>query len=172
MKYLELESTATSIIGDIIEIKESAPGLNILFETYSLKMTRRERKSSRSRTYRSLSLMVSAALSLLFVDYDIRVGFRDLKIITSEECKATLTNKLFTMGITKSYEEMSGWIENVFSTIKQCAGEDSDIIRVDSRAGPFDQCHWSECIVVHGKALKRVVLFVVLYSSQLNSPIL
>ncbi|EHY65503.1 uncharacterized protein NESG_02372 [Nematocida ausubeli] len=172
MKYLELESTTTGIAGDIIEIKENAPGLNILFETYSLKMTRQERKTSRSGKYKSLSLMVTAALNLLFVDYDVRITYKDLKIISKEECKADLTNKLFTIGLTKSYQEMAGWVESVFRTIQECAGSDADIIKVETRKGPFAQCHWSECLAVHGRSLKRVVLFVVLYSNHLNSPIL
>ncbi|KAI5190836.1 hypothetical protein NEMIN01_1238 [Nematocida minor] len=171
MKYLEAEST-TDIIGDILEIKESIAGLSILLETYSLKMTRKERKKSRSGKYKSMSSMVTDALNLLFFGYEIKVTFRDIKIVSEEECRSDLTNKLFTIGITKNYQEMSGWVDSVFGVIRKCAGEDAKIIRVCIKTGPFEKCHWSECIVAYGKELKRVSLFVVLYASQLNSPIM
>ncbi|KAH9385924.1 uncharacterized protein NEMAJ01_0820 [Nematocida major] len=171
MKYLEEESTANAV-GEILEVKESTPGLNIMLETYSLKMTKKERKCSRSGKYRSMSSMISAALNLLFSDYEIRVTFRELKIISEEECKADLTNKLFTTGMTKNYQEMSDWIESVLAVIKKCAGDDISIIRVNIRSGPFEKYNWNECIAAHGRALKRVVLFTVLYSSSAESPLL
>lgn len=171
MKYLEAESTIDSI-GDILEIEKSIEGLNILLETYSLKMTRSERKTTRSGKYKNLSSMVTAALNLLFFGYEIKVSFHEVKVVPEEECKADLTNKLFTIGITKSYKEMSSWIDSVFSVIRKCAGSDAKYIRVLISSGPFEKCHWSECIVAYGKDLKRVVLFVVLYSNNMHSPIM
>lgn len=171
MKYLEAEST-TNMIGDILEIEKSTEGLNILLETYSLKMTRKERKNTRSGKYKSICSMVNAALNLLFFGYEIKVSSNEIGIIPEEECRGELTNKLFTVGITKNYQEMTRWVDRVFSVLRKCAGDDAKYIRVSNSSGPFEKCHWSECIVVYGKELKRVVLFVVLYTNHTNSPIM
>lgn len=167
MKYLEKESTGDSI-GSILEVEKSTPGLTILLETYSLKMTKKEKKITRTGKYKSISSMVTAGLNLLFSDYDISINFRDLKVVTQEEFKIDLTNQLFTLGITKNFIEMKNWVENILEVIKECAGEDLTIIKVSVKKGPFERCHWSFCVAAHGKVLKRVVLFVVLYSLEKN----
>lgn len=171
MKYLELECTA-KITGDIVQIEETIPGVTIRLEVYSLKKTREEKKNTHSGKYKSYSSMISAALNLTFFGYEISVTSQELFNVTEKEAKSSLVSKMFTLGITKDYIEMVNWVDKAFKTIKECSGTDGTILRVEKRTGPFEKCFWSECLVVYGKELKRMTIFIVMYGSTLQSPLL
>jgi len=171
MKYLELECTR-SAEEDLLRIEESFPGLSMRLEVYSLKKTRKEKKTTRSWKYKSISSMVSAALNLAFFGYEEIVSPYELIRASEEEVKSILTNKLFTIGLTKSYLSMSSWVVGVFQALKEAGGEDAVIYRLIKSTGPFEKCIWNECVLIYGKELKRVVLFIVLYQNAVNSPIL
>ncbi|KAI5171188.1 hypothetical protein NEFER03_0590 [Nematocida sp. LUAm3] len=171
MKYLELECM-TKIAEDIFEIEESIPGISIRVEAYSLKKTREEKKISGSRKYKRYSDMISAALSLMFFGYEVSVTAQEMSILPEEECKASVVNQLFTLGITKDYLEMVHWVDKLFSIIVECTGKDACFIGVDKQNGPFEKCFWKGCIAAYGKEKKRIVVLVVMYANQHNSPIM
>ncbi|KAI5189035.1 hypothetical protein NECID01_0390 [Nematocida sp. AWRm77] len=171
MKYLELGCISV-IEEDLLRIEEKIPGVNIRMEAYSLKKTRKQKKDSGSGSYKSMSSMVSEALSVAFFGYETQVLPNEISPITEEEFKSAVTNKLFTVGITKSYSEMSRWVDTIFRVLKEAAGEDAGMYSLTTRAGPFEKCFWNECIVLHGKELKRLVLFIILYRNSEESPVM
>lgn len=171
MKYLELGCISV-VEEDLLRIEESIPGMTIRIEAYSLKKTRQQKKDSGGAKYKSVSSMVADALNMSFFDYEVRVSPQELSPISADEFKTTVTNKLFTVGITKSYTEMCAWVELIYQTLAEASGDDAGMYRLVTRAGPFERCFWSECIVRYGKSLKRIVLFIILYRNSSESPII
>ncbi|KAI5187299.1 hypothetical protein NEHOM01_2077 [Nematocida homosporus] len=172
MKYLELDCLA-GVAGDLGRIEELIPGISLRLEVYSLKKTREQKKISRSGKYTSYSAMIAEALNLTFFGYELAVHSQELRSVDEESAKSVLVSKLFTLGITKSYTEMVQWVDRVFVVIRESVGEESAILRVEKRTGPFEKCFWSECLAFYGKDMKRLLIFVVLYGNQaIHSPVL
>lgn len=171
MKYLEIESVS-KIAGDMMQIEENVPGLYLRVETYSLKKTKKEKRSSGSRKYESFTEMISAALNLAFYGYEIYVEKNEILEINQEEAEMGVLSKLFMLGITKDYTEMSIWVKKVFAIMRECAGEDAKLLKIEKRTGPFEKCFWNECLAMYGKEHKRVVLFTAMLCNELQSPIM
>ncbi|KAI5179807.1 hypothetical protein NEOKW01_0270 [Nematocida sp. AWRm80] len=171
MKYLELECISR-VSPELSQIEESVFGLTLRLEAYSLKKTKKERKDTKCGKYKTIPSMVSAAINLMFFGYEIDIFSEDLEVVSETEYKSTLLSKLFTLGITKNYLEMSAWIDGLFRIIEEAAGKDIRILRVTKRTGPFEKCNWSECMIAYGKELKRVVALVILYAFEPQSPLL
>lgn len=159
------------VSGEMLQMEETIPGLNMRLETYSLKKTRKEKKDSRSCKYKSISAMVSAALNQMFFGYDMSLVPGDITEITEAEAKSSITGKLFTLGITKDYSKMAYWVSAVFDTIREAIGDDGRMVRLEKSSEPFDKCIWSECIAVYGKEQKRMCIFMTLFRGITHSPI-
>lgn len=77
--------------------------------------------------------------------------------------KASLSNGIFTTGITKDYTQMLQFISELAGVVDAAVDIPvCEIFKLDRKMGPYTECIWYDCIVFYNRKKKRAVLLSVM----------